>query len=216
MKSKINRKICDVMRAKFLFYRTRKEIILHNYTLESLTPNRVLQYTMKPLIFFSLLIMALTPMFLNDARAQNAPGAPGGARAFKDLLKDIPAKDILKLWGTKKVETSMAMSEQIKAREIGKEGTFRGKVQTIESWPYPALSIVGWRIGIEDSFKRGGDVIIVSTLVYIHTDPNGVMPKIKEGKEVTITGKVTRADLTVTGAPKLNIDMTVPVMTVQK
>jgi hypothetical protein len=48
------------------------------------------------------------------------------------------------------------------------------------------------------------------------TARNPVIPKIKVGKEVTVTGKVNRADLSVTEAPRLNIDLIVTAMTAQK
>lgn len=154
--------------------------------------------------------MFLIPMVaVHETVAQNAPA---GVRTFKDMLKDIPSKDLLKLWGNKKVETAMAMSQQINAHELGKLGTYRGKVSRIDSYPYPEKNVVGWRLGVEDNFKRGGDTFIVFAWVMVHTDPSGMISKIRVGDEITVTGKVNRAELTAIDAPRLNVDLIVPVM----
>ncbi len=44
----------------------------------------------------------------------------------------------------------------------------------------------------------------------IHTGPEGIVPKIRPGKEVTVTGKINRADITAVDVPKHNIDLIVP------
>jgi hypothetical protein len=161
---------------------------------------------MKPL----LLLFLLTPLlFLNEATAQNASG---GVRTFKDILKDVPAKEILKLWGPKRVETAMAISLQINAREVGKVGTYRGKVSKIDPYSYPNENLIGWRLAVVDDFKRGGDTLAVFSWVMVHTDPHGMIPKIRVGDEVTVTGKVNRAELTATDVPRLNVDLIVPEM----
>ena len=170
---------------------------------------------MKPMLRLLLTLLSLL-LSLNEATAQNAPAVPGGAREFKDMLKGFPSKEFLKLRGNTKVETSMEMSKQITAKELGKEGTYRGKVTKIEVWPFPERGITGWRLAVEDDLKQGSMTINVWAWVYVHTDPNGVIPKIKVGKEVTVTGKVNRADLSVTEAPRLNIDLIVTAMTAQK
>ncbi|MDI1313796.1 hypothetical protein, partial [Prosthecobacter sp.] len=126
-----------------------------------------------------LLLALLTPLLLlsvTEARAQKA-GA-GGVREFKDMLKDFPSKDLLKLSGGKKEEVAMEMSKQLTLKEHGKDGTYRGKIGSIEVWPFPERGITGWRIALQDTFKRGGDTILVWAWVHIHTDPDGVMPKL--------------------------------------
>jgi hypothetical protein len=164
-----------------------------------------------------LLLVLLAPLLLlltgTHASAQNGVKV----RSFKDMLKDIPAKELLKLSGNKKVEVAMELSKQITLRELGKEGAYQGKIGKIEVWPFPEKGITGWRLAVEDTFKRGGDTINVWAWVYIHTDPEGVVPKLKVGKEILVTGKVNRADLSITDAgPRLNVDLIVPVMTAQK
>jgi len=157
-----------------------------------------------------LLLALLSPLFLlNEADAQPASG---GIRSFKDMLKDVPAKEILKLWGPKKVETATAISQQINAREVGKVGTYRGKVTKMDPYSFPNENLIGWRLGVEDDFKRGGDTLAVFSWVMVHTDPNGLIPKIRIGDEITVSGKVNRAELTATDAPRLNVDLIVPVM----
>lgn len=151
---------------------------------------------------------------LNKGMAENAPGT---VRKFKDMLKAVPSKDFGQLYGSKKVEASMAMSKLIAAKELNKEGTFRGTVTSIEPWPFPALGVTGWRIAVEDSLDQRGVNISVWVWVQVHTDPNGVIPKIKVGKEITVTGKVTRAEFVASAAtPRLNVDLAVPAMSVQK
>lgn len=146
-----------------------------------------------------------------------AENAPGTVRKFKDMLKAVPSKDFGQLYGSKKVEASMAMSKLIAAKELNKEGTFRGTVTSIEPWPFPALGVTGWRIAVEDSLDQRGVNISVWVWVQVHTDPNGVIPKIKVGKEITVTGKVTRAEFVASAAtPRLNVDLAVPAMSVQK
>ncbi|MCX6848146.1 MAG: hypothetical protein NTY98_04440 [Verrucomicrobia bacterium] len=163
-----------------------------------------------------LLLALLAPLLLTFAPA-SAADAPGGVREFKDMLKDIPSKDLLKLSGNKKEEVAMEMSKQITLKELGKEGAYKGKIGSIEVWPFPDKGITGTRLSLQDTFKRGGDTIIVWAWVYIHTDPSGVVPKLKVGKEITVSGKVNRADLSITPAgPRLNVDLIVPAMPAQK
>lgn len=164
-----------------------------------------------------LLLALLAPLLLLSITEARAQKAPAGVREFKDMLKDIPSKDILKLSGGKKEEVAMEMSKQLTLKEHGKEGTYKGKITSIEVWPFPERGITGWRIALQDTFKRGGDTILVWAWVHIHTDPNGVMPKLKVGKEIVVTGKVNRADLSLTPTgPRLNVDLIVPAMMAQK
>ncbi|MHB1083164.1 MAG: hypothetical protein ACYC67_27475 [Prosthecobacter sp.] len=156
-----------------------------------------------------LLLVLLAPLFmLHDARAQNA----GGVRAFKDMLKDIPAKEMLKLWSDKKAEIALSITRQIETKEVGKVGTYRGKVTKIDPYSFRNENLVGWRLGVEENFKRGGDTLLVFSWVMVHTDPNGLIPKIRLGDEITVTGTVNRAELTAIDNPRLNVDLIVPVM----
>jgi len=164
-----------------------------------------------------LLFALLAPLLLLTVTPARAADAAGGVREFKDMLKDFPSKDILKLSGGKKEEVAMEMSKQLTLKEHGKEGTYKGKIGSIEVWPFPERGITGWRIALQDTFKRGGDTILVWAWVHVHTDPDGVMPKLKVGKEITVTGKVNRADLSITpSGPRLNVDLIVPAMPAQK
>jgi|GEM_PF-4964269 len=156
-----------------------------------------------------LLLVLLAPLFmLHDASAQNA----GGVRAFKDMLKDIPAKEMLKLWSDKKAEVALSITRQIETKEVGKVGTYRGKVTKIDPYSFRNENLVGWRLGVEENFKRGGDTLLVFSWVMVHTDPNGLIPKIRLGDEITVTGTVNRAELTAIDNPRLNVDLIVPVM----
>ena len=156
-----------------------------------------------------LLLLLLAPLFLlHPASAQNA----GGVREFKDMLKDIPAKEMLKLWSDKKAEVALSITRQIETREVGKVGTYRGKVTKIDPYSFRNENLVGWRLGVEESFKRGGDTLLVFSWVMVHTDPNGLIPKIRLGDEITVTGTVNRAELTANDNPRLNVDLIVPVM----
>lgn len=156
-------------------------------------------------------------LFLTAAAATRAADAPGGVREFKDMLKDIPSKEILKLSGTKKLEVAKEISQQLTLKEHGKDGTYKGKVTSIEVWPFPERGITGWRLALQDTFKRGGDTILVWAWVHVYTDPEGVMPKLKEGKEITVTGKINRSDISITDAgPRLNVDLFVQAMQPQK
>lgn len=160
--------------------------------------------------YILLLLTLMVPvLLLNEATAESAPAE---VRTFKEMLKAIPSKDILKLWGDKKVALAAAMSKQINAKEVGKVGTYRGKVSKIDPFAFPEKNIVGWRFAVEDNFKRGGDTFSVFAWVMVHTDPLGLIPKIRVGDEITVTGKVNRAELTAVDAPRLNVDLIVPVM----
>lgn len=168
---------------------------------------------MKPMF---RLILTLVCLFsaLSEGVAENSPAT---VRKFKDMLKAIPSKDFGQLYGSKKVEASMAMSKLIAAKEVNKEGTFRGTVTGIESWPFPQQGVTGWRLAVEDVLDQRGVTITVWAWVLVQTDPNGVMPKIKVGKEIIVTGKVTRAEFIASAAtPRLNVDLSVPAMSVQK
>lgn len=156
-----------------------------------------------------LLLVLLAPLFmLHDASAQNA----GGVRAFKDMLKDIPAKEMLKLWSDKKAEVALSITRQIETKEVGKVGTYRGKVTKLDPYSFRNENLVGWRLGVEENFKRGGDTLLVFSWVMVHTDPQGLIPKIRLGDEITVTGTVNRAELTAIDNPRLNVDLIVPVM----
>ncbi len=138
-----------------------------------------------------LLLALFAPLLmLHEASAQNA----GGVRAFKDMLKDIPAKEMLKLWSDKKAEVALSITQQIETKEVGKVGTYRGKVTKID--PY--------------SFRN--ENLVVFSWVMVHTDPQGLIPKIRLGDEITVTGTVNRAELTAIDNPRLNVDLIVPVM----
>ena len=151
---------------------------------------------------------------LNEGMAQNAPGS---ARKFKDMLKAVPSKDFAQLYGSKKVDASLGMSKLIAAKELNKEGTFRGIVTKIEPWPFPQLSVTGWRLAVEDNLDQRGVTISVWAWVLVQTDPNGVIPKVKVGKEITVTGKVSRVEFIASAdTPRLNVDLVVPAMSVQK
>lgn len=159
--------------------------------------------TLIPPIFVLSLLLTL------NLSAQ-APAAAGAPREFKDLLKHIPSKDFLKLRGNSKSETAMAMSKDITAKELRQESTFRMEVGKIEAWPFPEDGISGWRIHCQDEkVKQGITVITVSAWAYVRQDPDGVIPKLKIGKDVVVTGKISRADLTATDKPTLNIDLNV-------
>ncbi len=159
------------------------------------------------------LLSLLAPLLLlaaagTSASAQNV----GGVRAFKDILKDIPSKEMLKLWSDKKVEIAFSITQQINAKETGKVGTYRGKVTKIDPFSFLNEKVIGWRLGVEDTFKRGGDTLLVFSWVLVHTDPLGLIPKIRVGDEITVTGKINRAELTAIDAPRLNVDLIVPIM----
>ena len=77
-----------------------------------------------------LALLLIAPLLLLLTPAQ-AADAPGGVRAFKDMLKDIPAKEMLKLWSDKKAEVALSITRQIETKEVGKVGTYRGKVTKI-------------------------------------------------------------------------------------
>ncbi|MBL9178571.1 MAG: hypothetical protein JNM65_10935 [Verrucomicrobiaceae bacterium] len=146
-----------------------------------------------------------------------APAAAGAPREFKDLLKHIPSKDFLKLRGNSKSDAAMAMSKDITAKELRQESTFRMEVGKIEAWPFPEDGISGWRIRCQDeTVKQGSLVITVSAWAYVRQDPDGVIPKLKIGKDVIVSGKISRADLTATDKPTLNIDLNASSIKVEK
>lgn len=154
-------------------------------------------------IFIASLLMTLHLL-------AQAPAGAGAVREFKDLLKHIPSKDFLKLRGNTKTETAMTMSKDITAKELRQESTFRMEAGKVEAWPFPQEGISGWRIRCQDEkVKEGSLVITVSAWAYVRQDPEGIIPKIKIGKDVIVTGKISRADITVTGNPALNIDLDV-------
>jgi hypothetical protein len=160
---------------------------------------------MKTLIPHILILSLLLTLPLS---AQAPAGGAGTPREFKDLLKHIPSKDFLKLRGNTKAETAMAMSKDITAKELRQDSTFRMEAGKVEAWPFPQEGITGWRIRCQDEkVKQGSLIITVSAWAYVRLDPDGIIPKIKIGKDVVVTGKISRADLTATDKPTLNIDL---------
>ena len=91
-----------------------------------------------------------------DALLNNA----GGVRAFKDMLKDIPAKEMLKLWSDKKAEVALSITRQIETKEVGKVGTYRGKraLRELYSKVMGMVDVVGLE---RKAACVGGDHVIV-------------------------------------------------------
>ena len=147
-----------------------------------------------------------------EVRAQAQAAPVGTVRSFKDMLKNVPSKQVLKLWGDRRVEVAADITAQITAWEVGKVGTYRGTVSKIEPFSFPEKKLIGWRIGVEDTIKRGADTLGVFTWLIIHTDPRGLVPRIRVGDSVTVTGTVNRTELTAHESPRLNIDLIIPVM----
>lgn len=161
--------------------------------------------------------LLIASMFLASLLPAQAPAVAGTPREFKDLLKHIPSKEFLKLRGNTKGETAMEMSKDITAKELRQESTFRMKVGKVEAWPFPEEGISGWRIHcVDEKVKEGSLIITVSTWAYLRKDTEGVIPKVKVGKDVIVTGKISRADLTVTDKPTLNIDLNASSLKVEK
>lgn len=160
------------------------------------------------------LIPALMLAFACFAAAMNlkaqAPAPAGSVREFKDMLKDIPSKEFLKLRGSTKTETAAAMSKEITLREVNKESTFSIEVGKVDVWPFAGENITGWRVHCKDErVKEGSLYITVSAWAYIRADPEGILKKIRPGKKIIVTGTLTRADITAVAEPVLNIDMRV-------
>jgi len=154
-----------------------------------------------------ILILSL---FLTPILSAQAPAGAGAPREFKDLLKHIPSKDFLKLRGNTKTEAAAAMSKDITTRELNKESTFVIEVGKVDSWPFANENITGWRVHCQDErVKQGSLYITVSAWAYIRTDPDGVLKNIRPGKKITVTGTLTRADITAVEEPVLNIDLRV-------
>lgn len=154
-----------------------------------------------------ILILSL---FMTPFLSAQAPASAGAPREFKDLLKNIPSKDFLKLRGNTKTETAAAMSKDITTRELNKESTFVIEVGKVDSWPFANENITGWRVHCQDErVKQGSLYITVSAWAYIRADPDGVLKNIRPGKKITVTGTLTRADITAVQEPVLNIDMRV-------
>jgi len=161
---------------------------------------------MKTLIPHILILSLLLTLNLSA----QAPAAAGAPREFKDLLKHMPSKDFLKLRGNSKTETAAAMSKDITSRELNKESTFVIEVGKMDSWPFANENITGWRVHCQDErVKQGSLYITVSAWAYIRTDPDGVLKNIRPGKKITVSGTLTRADITAVAEPVLNIDLRV-------
>ena len=162
---------------------------------------------MKTIIPHILILSLLLTLPLSAQAPAVGAGAP---REFKDLLKNIPSKDFLKLRGNTKTEAAAAMSKDITNRELNKESTFVIEVGKVDSWPFANENITGWRVHCQDErVKQGSLYITVSAWAYIRTDPDGVLKNIRPGKKITVTGTLTRADITAVEEPVLNIDLRV-------
>lgn len=161
---------------------------------------------MRTLIPHILIVSLLLTLHL----PAQAPAGAGAPREFKDLLKHIPSKDFLKLRGNTKTEAAAAMSKDITTRELNKESTFVIEVGKVDSWPFANENITGWRVHCQDErVKQGSLYITVSAWAYIRTDPDGVLKNIRPGKKITVSGTLTRADITAVEEPVLNIDLRV-------
>ena len=158
----------------------------------------------------SILRLSLTVFVLMLASHASAQAPAGGTREFKDLLKSFPSKAFLKLRGNTKLETAAAMSKDITVKEVNKESTFKIKVGKVDSWPFANENITGWRVHcMDEKVKQGSLNITVSAWAYVRADPDGVLKNIRPGKEIIVSGILTRADLTAVAEPVLNIDMRV-------
>lgn len=153
-------------------------------------------------------VLLLQALGVTDAQAQSS----SGVRSFKDMIKSVSSKDLLKLWSDTKVQAASDITAQISSREVGKTGTYRGTVTKIEQHIFQATKTTGWRLGVEDSIRRGADTLGVFTWLIIQTDPRGLIPRIRIGDEVTVTGTVNRTEVSVTDNPRLNVDLLIPEM----
>ncbi len=153
-------------------------------------------------------------VFLILAMLWTVPGAAQTLsekpREFKEFIEPFAKSDLLKLRGNQKTEAALELSTKLAAREVNKAGVFKLKVSKVEPRIYPAQKEPGWRVlHAKEMIKEGSLSIEVGLWAYVRQDPNGVLAKIRPGKEIIFTGKTSRADISSTDKVMLHLDIDV-------
>lgn len=131
-------------------------------------------------------------------------------REFKEFIEPFPKSDLLKLRGNQKAEAALELSTKLASKEVNKTGVFKLKVSKVEPRIYPAQKEPGWRVmHAKEIVKEGSLSIEVGLWAYVRQDPNGVLAKIRPGKEIIFTGKISRADISSTDRVMLHLDIDV-------
>lgn len=164
------------------------------------------------LFVFSCLILGSSLHLLAQApkEAPKNETKPTKPREFADIVKTIPKADLSNLRGNKKADAVIEIGKKLTAAEQGKEGTFRVKVDRVDSWLFQPDNVTGWRIDCaNESFKESGVTIGLVAYVYFRQDPEKKLAKLRPGREVVVSGTLSRAGMTLSpnGSPQLNFDI---------
>lgn len=162
------------------------------------------------LLVLSFLVLGSCLHLSAQAPKPKTETKPSKPREFGDIIKSIPKSDLSNLRGNKKADAVMEISKKLTAAEAGKEGTFRVKVDRVEPWLFQTDNVSGWRIDCaNESFKESGVTIGLVAYVYFRQDPDKKIEKIRPGREVVVSGTVSRAGMTTNpnGNPQLNVDI---------
>lgn len=130
-------------------------------------------------------------------------------REFEEFIKGLPKTDLLKLRGNTQNEAAQSLSAKIGSAEVQKEGTFRVAVERVEAMTFPEQTEGGWRVWCKNEpIKQGSVTVNTLAFIYVRKDPEGVLAKARHGQDLTVSGKVNRADITIIdSSPLLTVDI---------
>lgn len=152
-------------------------------------------------------ILTLLALLQGAVLAQSLDDKP---REFKEFIEGFAKSDLLKLRGNQKTETAMELSKVLAARELNKTGVFRITVAKVEPRVFPAQKEPGWRVlHAKENLKDGSLSFEVALWAYVRQDPGKVLEKIRPGKDIVVTGKLSRADFSATPRLILHLDIDV-------
>lgn len=144
--------------------------------------------------------MQLPFIFLILAEAAADPARPAFT-SLDDIQRLIPAGTPLQK-PTKDNAAAFAAANSALSKGIGGLTQIKARVESVKPDDY------GWRVRVPDTRIRSGSKTVISrTFLYFRKADGGPLATLKKGDEVTVTGKITRADFTWDDGIVFNLDL---------
>lgn len=143
--------------------------------------------------------LRLAAVFLSGFALPSFAAPPAGAGDFKsakDILETLPKPVVQQLnsSGPKAPEAMKQANEQLKTSVTGK--TISVKVRVEEINPAPGASRGTQIKAAADSIRLGSTSFKVHLYGYVKEEGASTLPKAKKGADITVTGLVSRSDIT--------------------
>ncbi len=159
-----------------------------------------------------LFLLALTALGSFAIAAEPASGSKGGAVTDpKDALAGIPREVMQGLrYGSRDGDSAAAKATaQTRKNLEGKEGSFKMTVQAVEQFQRkdsPDVTRTRLRQSNE-SVREGGVTFDVYLVAIVDESEKAKLAKIQRGSRITVTGKISNAEIMVKKNTELHIDV---------